>query len=958
MPKSLNLRIPHDLRLGLDLIHHLPKDDQLRQRREIEEILRRFRNQPGLILADEVGMGKTFVALGVAVSFVASPLGRKGPVIIMIPPALFDKWETDLTAFTRLYLTRWHCRPHDPTEPAGQRTLTYANHVKHSVNLLKILDDTPSRRPHIIFLSHRAMSCSQTDMWIRFYLIRSALKIHGRGGAYRLHALKGSLHRWMGLLLSGSGGLTAQNAHAFREDLWPELFDTDPDHWRSLYNRHLKPSAPPLENDPVPAAVRKAVEGRRVDLSPLAVALEDLPLRQRGGRRRYETKVLTIKTILKQEEQSVWASLIQEGPWQSPLLILDEAHHLRNPKTTFARQMREPETPSPEEETPESIGDGALVSHFDRMLFLTATPFQLSHHELMNVLRGFGATRITRSERQDLEQKVLEPLSQALDDNQRKTLRFLDRWKRLRPQDLHGMTADEWWSSQAPPPSLKALYQEVLTSKETAEKLLKPWIIRHNKTEFWPSGIHRRLRRPGRSLLMPDETTDATEEGLPIPSADLLPFYIATRSACEHHSELLTEALCSSYEAFRQTRNAPKETKDLTDDPSTGNEHPTTISKFYLAWLDRLLDPATGRSHPKLEAVVRKTADLWEQGEKVVIFAFYLKTCQTLRLRISAELERRILDTVRRRAGLPPSASAETITMRIRHVQQHLFRSGSPFQRALLTTLQSLVNMSDLTKQEREHLPKIILRFLKTPAALAYHFPWETPPDLPAEAAKKMLSSPDPSGLTWQNKIRAFLNLLRQSKDRKNYLDNLQRIETGMISSVQDPELADAPKKSAVPYIQTVTGRKDPEIRNRIIRAFNTPFLPDILISSCVLAEGVDLHRFCRHIIHYDLSWNPSVIEQRTGRIDRIGSKAENRSPIVVYMPYLAGCADERQYKVMRDRETWFRIIMGQDSITKNIPNDIEDLVPLPQTVVETLRFNLGLTETTTPHPRRTPKKT
>ncbi len=43
-----------------------------RQERTAQEILRRLEHQPGVILADEVGMGKTFVALGVAAS-VASP---------------------------------------------------------------------------------------------------------------------------------------------------------------------------------------------------------------------------------------------------------------------------------------------------------------------------------------------------------------------------------------------------------------------------------------------------------------------------------------------------------------------------------------------------------------------------------------------------------------------------------------------------------------------------------------------------------------------------------------------------------------------------------------------------------------------------------------------------------------------------------------------------------------------
>ena len=46
----------------------------------------------------------------------------------------------------------------------------------------------------------------------------------------------------------------------------------------------------------------------------------------------------------------------------------------------------------------------------------------------------------------------------------------------------------------------------------------------------------------------------------------------------------------------------------------------------------------------------------------------------------------------------------------------------------------------------------------------------------------------------------------------------------------------------------------------------------DLLISTDVLAEGVNLQQ-ARHIINYDVPWNPMRLVQRHGRIDRIGSK-------------------------------------------------------------------------------------
>jgi hypothetical protein len=45
----------------------------------------------------------------------------------------------------------------------------------------------------------------------------------------------------------------------------------------------------------------------------------------------------------------------------------------------------------------------------------------------------------------------------------------------------------------------------------------------------------------------------------------------------------------------------------------------------------------------------------------------------------------------------------------------------------------------------------------------------------------------------------------------------------------------------------------------------------DLLIATDVLAEGVNLQQ-CRHIINYDVPWNPMRLVQRHGRVDRIGS--------------------------------------------------------------------------------------
>jgi superfamily II DNA or RNA helicase len=68
----------------------------------------------------------------------------------------------------------------------------------------------------------------------------------------------------------------------------------------------------------------------------------------------------------------------------------------------------------------------------------------------------------------------------------------------------------------------------------------------------------------------------------------------------------------------------------------------------------------------------------------------------------------------------------------------------------------------------------------------------------------------------------------------------------------------------------------DVPMEDRLVRIEEFRVNPSIqvLLSSEVGSEGIDL-QFCHLLVNYDLPWNPMKVEQRIGRLDRLGQRAE-----------------------------------------------------------------------------------
>lgn len=81
--------------------------------------------------------------------------------------------------------------------------------------------------------------------------------------------------------------------------------------------------------------------------------------------------------------------------------------------------------------------------------------------------------------------------------------------------------------------------------------------------------------------------------------------------------------------------------------------------------------------------------------------------------------------------------------------------------------------------------------------------------------------------------------------------------------------------------LMTIYGGMDSDQRENVKAAFQTS--PDIspvriLLATDAASEGLDFQNYCSQLIHYEIPWNPNRMEQRNGRVDRHGQKADEVS--------------------------------------------------------------------------------
>lgn len=161
-------------------------------------------------------------------------------------------------------------------------------------------------------------------------------------------------------------------------------------------------------------------------------------------------------------------------------------------------------------------------------------------------------------------------------------------------------------------------------------------------------------------------------------------------------------------------------------------------------------------------------------------------------------------------------------------------------------------------------------------------------------------------------KVEALLDLARRSPEKKIVFTRFRATLDEL----------DAALSAAGRRVSVFHGGLSSLDKQRAIDAFQDD--AEILLSTEIGGEGRNL-QFCRTVINYDLPWNPATIEQRVGRVHRIGQTRD----VYIFNLCLAGSVEERILSILHDKINMFELVAGEVEMILGHLGDEEDFASL-----------------------------
>ncbi|MHB1422256.1 MAG: SNF2-related protein [Gemmataceae bacterium] len=291
------------------------------------------------------------------------------------------------------------------------------------------------------------------------------------------------------------------------------------------------------------------------------------------------------------------------------------------------------------------------------------------------------------------------------------------------------------------------------------------------------------------------------------------------------------------------------------------------------------------RTHSKVKAVAEVVKATIAQGEKVVLFCHHHATAEELTLHLALKLPK---------ATAPQSPGWST------------------WEKAWNEVLGPADEVRDA-----EILRDTFIKWLCADLICAQTWDWLRAASVSAskanlaDALKKTNARPPHGRETIADAAQSLYHALLKSPSSRGVLKKAAEDRLELLPGANDA--------ARVLGVCDPSGNQNEEslfLHNRqpdtVISIFNSPFGPDVLVVTDKLSEGIDLHRYCRHLIHYELDPSPIRTVQRNGRLRRVKSwAAATGQPILYSYPAFRGTRDEQLVKIMKKRIVNFSLLLG-----------------------------------------------
>ena len=574
------------------------EQDRRRQTRTAKAILQRFFSRRMLnrremvILADEVGLGKTYVAIAVAVSILDAI--RRGntpsgfptyrPLVLVLTPSndsLFNKWKREMEAFKQ------NCAI--PSEALDW--LNLSSPVENSSKSGNVIDLTQAIRS--VTLSQPTILVAKMGVFGAAIHERDMSRRRALATVFESFHVSPSDRPWWCRQVLGSGSqdfagelLDLRRSH----DLWTDAEDVS----SNLAWAYEKAS----RDQNIQEGLGKALRSR--DYEGMQDTLDDL------------------------------TRLALAGNWPAiPLVIINEVHNLKNEYVQARRHL-----------------EWFLGGRVCRLLGLSATPFQLRHDELLSVL-GMRSLLSLSAERAGILTEHVCQLADAMRQAREGGDEFRHRWLALRACDQNSVQ-DGWHavrraskesSAQAaqqlrPPRVANAIMAalNLVQCNRNLRKHLHPFVIRQHRQRGYREHFIGRL-----ALLEAGAGTPhfAWAPGIEVCGNEELAHYLMMRAVSLAKDEKglpgLGAELTGSYRHLVETAAVWRRLAHAKN----------PLLRTYRGLLEKMINvPDADRDHRKVQTTVRRAIEFFRRGQKSLVFCVFTKTAEAIRDQMEAAVQR------------------------------------------------------------------------------------------------------------------------------------------------------------------------------------------------------------------------------------------------------------------------------------------------------------------------------